>query len=103
VSRSLSPIAASYSQPGDLPETRKTYRAVFSEPKVVIPGHSPVRPADSGDAVEGKPSGEGLVGAVPAEVALEASGRQKKRAEDGVELADGSTTEGSRKKRKGKK
>jgi hypothetical protein len=88
----------------NLPETRKTYRAVFSEPKVIIPGHSAVGPADSGNAVEDKPSGEGPPEAAPAGVALEASeGQPKKRAGDGVELADGSTIEGSRKKRKRKK
>jgi hypothetical protein len=103
VSRFLSLPAARCSQPDGLPETRKTYRAVFSEPKVVIPGPSAVGPAEPGDAVEGKPLGEGLLEAAPAEVALEAlEGRQKKRAREGVEQADSSTTEGTRKKMKGK-
>jgi hypothetical protein len=88
----------------DLSETRKTYRALFSEPKVVIPGCSAVESAEPGSAVERKLLGEGLVEAAPAEGAVEAlEGRKKKRARDGVELADSSTTEGSRKKRKGKK
>ncbi|KAH9975255.1 RNase P subunit p30-domain-containing protein [Lactifluus volemus] len=85
-------------------QTRKTYRALFSEPKVVIPGCSAVESAEPGSAVERKLLGEGLVEAAPAEGAVEAlEGRKKKRVRDGVELADSSTTEGSRKKRKGKK
>ncbi|KAI0247403.1 PHP domain-like protein [Lactifluus subvellereus] len=85
-------------------QTRKTYRAVFSEPKVVLSGPSAVVPAESGETVEVKSSGEWPPEAAPAGVALEASAaRLKKRARDGAELADSSRTEGARKKRKGKK
>ena len=77
---------------------------MFSEPKVVLPGPSAVVPVESDDTAEAQPSGECPLEAVPVEVTLEASAaRLKKRARDGTSLADSSTTEGARKKRKGKK
>jgi hypothetical protein len=99
----------------EFPETRKTYRAVFSEPKLVIPGTSVVELAEGDDSVA-KSSGEQLSEAKPTAVAQRVSavtgsptaqldGRQPKRARDIAEVADGntSTVGGARKKRKGNK
>ncbi|KAI9454198.1 PHP domain-like protein [Russula earlei] len=94
-------------------QTRKTYRAVFSEPKLVLPGISGVGPVVASDRVETKPSGERLAesksAAVASQVPLMAEpptpldGRQSKRARDSAGLTDCNTVGGARKKRKGKK
>ena len=111
----LSSSLASSLQLGGSSETRKTYRAVFSEPKVVIPGTSTVQPAWSSDSLETKPSEElqpeadsaAAAATPPVSTATEAqrkmSGRQSKRSRDSVELADSNTVGGARKRRKGKK
>jgi len=84
-------------------QTRKTYRAVFSEPKVVIPTTSPAEPAVSGDVVVCEQSNEQPLGGVfmpsHTEEALRSSdGRQKKRTGDSIEPVDT-----ARKKKKNKK
>jgi hypothetical protein len=87
---------------------------VFSEPKLVIPGTSVVEPAEGGDSVETKSSGEQLPEAKPTAVAQSVSvvagpptaqldGRQPKRARDIAEVAGCNTVGGTRKKRKGNK
>jgi len=93
-------------------QTRKTYRAVFSEPKLVIPGASVVGPARTSDTKE--MSGEQLPEAEPAAVAppvavtaemsrqRQIEGRLPKRSLDNSESADGNNG-GGRKKRKSKK
>jgi len=93
-------------------QTRKTYRAVFSEPKLVIPGTSVVESAaEGGDSVEAKSSGEQLPEAKstavtqPVSVAAgsptaQLDGRQPKRARDIAEVADCNTVVSARKKRK---
>ena len=98
----------------EFPETRKTCRAVFSEPKLVILGTSAVEPVEGCDSGEPMPSGERLLEAKPAAVAQAVSaaagplaaqldGRQPKRARDIAEPVDCSTVGGARKKRKGRK
>lgn len=96
------------------PETRKTYRAVFSEPKLVIPSTS-VGLAGASDAVETKQAEGRLpetkpdsvtfpVPAVTAEAPRQPDGQQpKKRGRDSAERADNNTIGSVRKKRKGKK
>jgi len=95
-------------------QTRKTYRAVFSEPKLVIPGTSVVEPGKGGDGVETKSSGEQLpeakstavvqpVSVVVGSPTAQPDGRQPKRARDIAEVADCNTVRGARKKRKGNK
>lgn len=85
-----------------IPETRKTYRAVFSEPTLVIPGPSVAEPTEGSESVE-----EQLPEAKPAAVAQTVSTApmqlQPKRARDIVELADFNTVGGARKRRKGNK
>lgn len=98
---------------GGFSETRKTYRAVFSEPKVIIPSTSVVQPAEASDSVQIKSSGERLVEAEPAVVALSVSvtaeaasqtdGRPSKRTRDGSDPADHGTVGRPQKKKKGKK
>ncbi|KAH9029377.1 PHP domain-like protein [Lactarius hengduanensis] len=71
-------------------QTRKTYRAVFSEPRVVIPATSAAVPRN---VVECEQSGERPLEAVPTpshtEDTLRSSdGRQKKRTGDSTEPAD---------------
>lgn len=71
-------------------QTRKTYRAVFSEPRVVIPATSAAVPRD---VVECEQSGERPLEAVltpsHTEDTLRSSdGRQKKRTGDSTEPAD---------------
>src|SRR5712691_9934234 len=95
---------------GGFSETRKTYRAVFSEPKVIIPSTSVVQPAGASDSVQIKSSGERLPEAEPAAVALPVSvtaeaawqtdGRPSKRTRDGSDPADHGTTVGRPQKKK---
>ena len=106
------PALASSLHFGGSSETRKTYRAVFSEPKVIIPSTSTVQLAESRDSVQTKSPGERLPEAEPAVVALpvfvtaEASGaaqtdgRPSKRTRDSTD-PDG--TVGRPRKKKGKK
>jgi hypothetical protein len=98
---------------GGFSETRKTYRAVFSEPKVIIPSTSVVQPAEASDSVQIKSSGEPLPEAELAAVALPASvtaevvwqtdGRPSKRTRDGSDPADHGTVGRPQKKKRGKK
>ena len=86
----------------DPTETRKTYRAVFSEPRVVIPVTSDAVPRD---VVECEQASEQPLEAVltpsHTEEAMRSSdGRQKKRAGDSIEPADAGRV---RKKKKSKK
>ena len=98
---------------GGFSETRKTYRAVFSEPKVVMPGTSTVQPAGASDSLETKPleerrpEAESVAAVTPpactaAERQKQINGRQLKRSRDSAEPADSSTMGSARKKRKGK-
>ena len=68
--------------PVDLTETRKTYRAVFSEPKVVMPATSPVKLTVPEGIVECEQSSEQL------SVLRSSDGRPKKRTGDGIESMD---------------
>jgi len=86
---------------GGFSETRKTYRAVFSEPIVVMPGTSTVQPAGASDSLETKPSTPPA--STAAETQKQINGRQSKRSRDSAEPADSSTMGSVRKKRKGKK
>ena len=99
---------------GGFSETRKTYRAVFSEPKVVMPGTSIVEPAGASDSLETKASEErrsaaesaaALTPAVSttAEGQRQINGRQSKRSHDSAEPTDSSAMGSARKRRKGKK
>jgi len=87
-------------------QTRKTYRAVFSEPKLVtVTGTSGVGPSPSGagDAVPEAKSAAMAPLSLPAEpgdAPRPSDGRQQKRAR---ELGDSNNVGDSRKKRKGKK
>ena len=96
-----SPLADSHSV---IPETRKTYRAVFSEPTLVIPGPSVAEPSEGSESVETKPSGEQLPEVKPASVAQIVSTApmqpQPKRARD---IADCNIVGGARKRKKGNK
>jgi ribonuclease P/MRP protein subunit RPP1 len=115
--RDLSPFAlpalASSLHLGGSSETRKTYRAVFSEPKVIIPSASTVQQlVESSDSVQTKSPGERLPEAEPAVVALpefvtaeaagaaQTDGRPSKRTRDSTD-PDG--TVGRPRKKKGKK
>ncbi len=89
----------------DSTETRKTYRAVFSEPRVIVPGTSAAEPLERKDVVECEQSSERRLETIhtPAlmEEALRSSDeQQKKRTRDNIELAD---TVRARKKKKTKK
>jgi ribonuclease P/MRP protein subunit RPP1 len=101
-------------QPRGFSETRRTYRAVFSEPKVIIPDTPAVRQSAASGSVETKPSGErqpeviSVAAVAPpvsvtAETRRETDGQQRKRPRNSVEPDGGSTTESAQKKRKGKK
>jgi len=86
-------------------QTRKTYRAVFSEPRVVIPATSPAERAVPGGVVECEQSSEQPPEEMPTplhakEVLRSSDGRQKKRTGDGIELVDGGH---ARKKKKNRK
>jgi len=85
-------------------QTRKTYRAVFSEPTLVIPGPSVAEPSEGSESVETKPSGEQLPEAKPASVAQIVSTApmqpQPKRARD---IADCNIVGSARKRKKGNK
>ena len=89
----------------DLTETRKTYRAVFSEPRVVIPATSPAEPAVPRDLVECEPSSEQPIEGVSTpshtvEALRSSDGRQKKRTGDSIEPVDAGR---ARKKKRNKK
>ena len=91
-------VAVFFCLPVDPTETRKTYRAVFSEPRVVIPATSPAEPAVPGDVVEcDHPSGQLLEGVLRPSHAVEADERQKKRPGDSIDVGR------VRKKKKNKK
>lgn len=114
--RDLSPFAlpalASSLHLGGFSETRKTYRAVFSEPKVIIPSAATVQLAESSNSVQTKSPGERLPEAEPAVVAppefvtadaagaAQTDGRPSKRTRDSTD-PDG--TVGRPRKKKGKK
>lgn len=93
-------------------ETRKTYRAVFSEPKVIVPSTLVVQPAQASDSVQTKSSGERLPEPEPAAVAPSVSvtaeaagqtdGRPSKRTRDNADPDDHGTV-GRPRKKKGKK
>jgi ribonuclease P/MRP protein subunit RPP1 len=108
----LLPLASSLRL--EFSETRKTYRAVFSEPKVVIPRASIVQPTGASGSLETKPSAErrpeaeSAAAVTPpvstaAETQRQINGRQSKRTRDCAEPADSGTMGSARKKRKGKK
>ncbi|KAI0260767.1 PHP domain-like protein [Gloeopeniophorella convolvens] len=95
-------------------QTRKTYRAVFSEPRVVIPGAPEAGPAGPEGAplpAPAEPPKEQSHGPAPSDGTAHASepsgtaqAGQKRRARDnGPDAADaGPTGEGGRKRKKGK-
>ena len=99
----------------EFPETRKTYRAVFSEPKLVIPGTSVVESTEGGDSLETKSSGEQLPAAEAKQTAVtqavpvagsstaQLEGRKPKRSRDIAEVADCNTVGGARKRKRSKK
>jgi hypothetical protein len=70
--------------PVDPTETRRTYRAVFSEPRLVIPATSPAESAVPRDVVECDHSSE-QQGVLTPSHTVEADGRQKKRTGDRVD------------------
>lgn len=87
---------------------------MFSEPKLVIPGASVVEPAEGGDSVDTKSTGEQLreakstavtqpVSVVAGSPTAQLDGRQPKRIRDIAEVADCNTVGGARKKRRGNK
>jgi len=99
---------------GGFSETRKTYRAVFSEPKVVMPGTSTVHSAGASESLETErseerqPEAESAAAVTPpvptaAETQRQINGQQSKRSRDSAEPADSSTMGSARKKRKGKR
>jgi len=106
------PALASSLHLGQFLETRKTYRAVFSEPKVIIPSTLVVQPAQASDSVQTKSSGERLpepepvAPPVPVSVTVEAAGqtdgRPSKRTRDNAD-PDNHGTVGRPRKKKGKK
>ncbi|KAN0128246.1 PHP domain-like protein [Lactarius tabidus] len=65
-------------------QTRRTYRAVFSEPRLVIPATSPAESAVPRDVVECDHSSE-QQGVLTPSHTVEADGRQKKRRGDRVD------------------
>jgi len=93
-------------------QTRKTYRAVFSEPMVIIPDTSVVQPAQASDSVQTKSSGEQLpepepvAPPVPVSVTIEAAGqtdgRPSKRTRDNADPDDHGTVGRPRKKKRKK-
>jgi hypothetical protein len=87
--------------PVDPTETRRTYRAVFSEPRVVIPATSLAESAMPRDVVEcDYPSEHPLEGVHTPSLTVKADGRQKKRTGDSIEPVDAGRV---RKKKKSKK
>lgn len=106
------PALASCLHLGGFSETRKTYRAVFSEPKVIIPGTSVVQLAEASDSIQTKSSGERLPEAEPAalatpvsvtaEAAGQTDGRPSKRTRDSADPADHGNVGKPRKKKRGK-